>query len=58
MRGADPSWISRIPDTPIYRTANAIDSIPTGMSHHPEEFRHVVKTGDYRTLVTATADLR
>ncbi len=37
--------MARIPDTPIYCTANAIDSI-NGHHHHPEWNFKVVKTGD------------
>ena len=37
--------MAQIPDTPIYCTANAIDSI-NGHHHHPEWNFNVVKTGD------------
>ena len=37
--------MSHIPNTPIYCTTNAIDSI-NGHHHHPEWNFHTVKTGD------------
>ncbi len=43
--GALGELLARIPDTPIYCTANAIDSI-TGPHHHPEWNFHPVRTGD------------
>ncbi|WP_213990786.1 anaerobic nitric oxide reductase flavorubredoxin [Sodalis sp. dw_96] len=43
--GALSELMARIPDTPIYCTFNAIDSI-NGHHHHPEWDFHVVKTGD------------
>ncbi|VTN11143.1 Anaerobic nitric oxide reductase flavorubredoxin [Raoultella terrigena] len=43
--GALTELMNSIPDTPIYCTANAIDSI-TGHHHHPEWNFKVVKTGD------------
>jgi anaerobic nitric oxide reductase flavorubredoxin len=43
--GALTELMSRIPDTPIYCTTNAIDSI-NGHHHHPEWNFHTVKTGD------------
>ncbi len=43
--GALTELMMQIPDTPIYCTANAIDSI-NGHHHHPEWNFHVVKTGD------------
>ncbi|XBS69298.1 anaerobic nitric oxide reductase flavorubredoxin [Acerihabitans sp. KWT182] len=43
--GALSALMARIPDTPIYCTLNAIDSI-NGHHHHPEWNFHVVKTGD------------
>jgi len=43
--GALSELMARIPNTPIYCTANAIDSI-TGLHHHPEWNFHQVKTGD------------
>ncbi|STW27699.1 anaerobic nitric oxide reductase flavorubredoxin [Klebsiella michiganensis] len=43
--GALTELMTQIPDTPIYCTANAIDSI-TGHHHHPEWNFKVVKTGD------------
>lgn len=43
--GALTELMSHIPDTPIYCTHNAIDSI-NGHHHHPEWNFHVVKTGD------------
>ncbi len=43
--GALSELMARIPNTPIYCTTNAIDSI-TGLHHHPEWNFHQVKTGD------------
>ena len=43
--GALTELMSRIPNTPIYCTANGVDSI-NGHHHHPEWNFHVVKTGD------------
>ena len=43
--GALTELMSRIPNTPIYCTTNAIDSI-NGHHHHPEWNFHTVKTGD------------
>lgn len=43
--GALPALMERIPNTPIYCTANAVKSL-TGQYHHPEWNFHVVKTGD------------
>lgn len=43
--GALTELMSRIPDTPIYCTANGIDSI-NGHHHHPEWNFHIVHTGD------------
>ncbi|MFT6987215.1 MAG: anaerobic nitric oxide reductase flavorubredoxin [Psychromonas sp.] len=43
--GALPALMAKIPNTPIYCTENAIDSI-TGLHHHPEWNFNVVKTGD------------
>jgi len=43
--GALPDLMERIPDTPIYCTANAVKSL-TGQFHHPEWNFRVVKTGD------------
>ncbi len=43
--GALTELMAQIPDTPIYCTANAIDSI-NGHHHHPEWNFNVVKTGD------------
>ena len=43
--GALTELMSYIPDTPIYCTTNAIDSI-NGHHHHPEWNFHTVKTGD------------
>jgi len=37
--------LEKIPNTPIYCTANAVKSL-TGQYHHPEWNFHVVKTGD------------
>lgn len=42
--GALPALMELIPDTPIYCTANAVDSL-TGQYHKDWDF-HVVKTGD------------
>lgn len=43
--GALPALMEKIPDTPIYCTANAVKSL-TGQFHHPEWNFKVVKTGD------------
>lgn len=43
--GALSLLMSKIPETPIYCTENAIDSI-TGHHHHPEWNFNTVKTGD------------
>ncbi|MDR6924355.1 anaerobic nitric oxide reductase flavorubredoxin [Pseudomonas sp. BE134] len=43
--GALTELMSRIPNTPIYCTANGVDSI-NGHHHHPEWNFHVVHTGD------------
>ncbi|SUB82776.1 Anaerobic nitric oxide reductase flavorubredoxin [Pragia fontium] len=43
--GALSELMARIPNTPIYCTTNAIDSI-NGHHHHPEWNFHTVKTGD------------
>lgn len=43
--GALPALMAKIPNTPIYCTENAIDSI-TGQHHHPEWNFNIVKTGD------------
>ncbi|NPE60998.1 anaerobic nitric oxide reductase flavorubredoxin [Dickeya dadantii] len=43
--GALSELMAHIPETPIYCTHNAIDSI-TGHHHHPEWHFHTVKTGD------------
>ncbi len=43
--GALTELMTRIPNTPIYCTENAIDSI-NGHHHHPEWNFNVVKTGD------------
>lgn len=43
--GSLPALMKRIPNTPIYCTANAIKSL-VGQYHHPEWNFHVVKTGD------------
>ncbi len=43
--GALPALMERIPDTPIYCTANGVKSL-TGQFHHPEWNFNVVKTGD------------
>ena len=43
--GALATLMAKIPNTPIYCTENAIDSI-TGLHHHPEWNFNVVKTGD------------
>lgn len=43
--GALTELMALIPDTPVYCTANAIDSI-NGHHHHPEWHFNVVKTGD------------
>lgn len=43
--GALSELMTRIPNTPIYCTYNAINSI-TGHHHHPEWNFHTVKTGD------------
>ena len=43
--GALPALMATIPNTPIYCTENAIDSI-TGQHHHSEWNFNIVKTGD------------
>jgi len=43
--GSLPALMEKIPDTPIYCTANAVKSL-TGQYHHPEWNFKVVKTGD------------
>lgn len=43
--GALTELMAQIPDTPIYCTYNALDSI-NGHHHHPEWNFHTVKTGD------------
>ncbi|MDD4700079.1 MAG: MBL fold metallo-hydrolase [Oscillospiraceae bacterium] len=43
--GSLPALIEKIPNTPIYCTANAVKSL-TGQYHHPEWNFQVVKTGD------------
>jgi anaerobic nitric oxide reductase flavorubredoxin len=43
--GALPALMERIPDTPIYCTANGVKSL-VGQYHHPEWNYKVVKTGD------------
>ena len=43
--GSLPALMAKIPNTPIYCTANAIKSL-VGQYHHPEWNFHVVKTGD------------
>jgi flavorubredoxin len=43
--GALPALMEKIPNTPIYCTANAVKSL-TGQYHHPEWNFNVVKTGD------------
>ncbi len=43
--GSLPYLMERIPDTPIYCTANAVKSL-VGQFHHPEWNFKVVKTGD------------
>ncbi|MDV5170309.1 anaerobic nitric oxide reductase flavorubredoxin [Photobacterium rosenbergii] len=43
--GALTALMARIPNTPIYCTENAVDSI-VGHHHHPEWNFHVVKIGD------------
>ncbi len=43
--GSLPALLERIPNTPIYCTANAVKSL-TGQYHHPEWNYKVVKTGD------------
>ena len=43
--GSLPALMEKIPNTPIYCTANAIKSL-VGQYHHPEWNFHVVKTGD------------
>jgi anaerobic nitric oxide reductase flavorubredoxin len=43
--GALPLLMSKIPNTPIYCTQNAVKSL-TGQYHHPEWDFHVVHTGD------------
>lgn len=44
--GSLPALMEKIPNTPIYCTANAVKSL-TGQYHHPEWNYKVVKTGDY-----------
>ncbi len=43
--GSLPALMERIPEIPIYCTANAVKSL-TGQYHHPEWNFRVVKTGD------------
>ncbi|MFB0918510.1 MAG: MBL fold metallo-hydrolase [Clostridiaceae bacterium] len=43
--GALPALMEKIPNTPIYCTANAVKSL-VGQYHHPEWNFNVVKTGD------------
>ncbi len=43
--GALPALMEKIPNTPIYCTANGVKSL-TGQFHHPEWNFKVVKTGD------------
>lgn len=43
--GSLPALMAKIPDTPIYCTANAVKSL-VGQYHHPEWNFKVVKTGD------------
>ncbi|WP_067514961.1 anaerobic nitric oxide reductase flavorubredoxin [Endozoicomonas ascidiicola] len=43
--GAMTALMAKIPNTPIYCTKNAIDSI-VGHHHHPEWNFHTIKTGD------------
>lgn len=43
--GSLPALLKIIPDTPIYCTKNAVDSL-VGQYHHPEWNFQVVKTGD------------
>ncbi len=43
--GSLPALMERIPDTPIYCTANAVKSL-VGQYHHPEWNFNIVKTGD------------
>ena len=43
--GALPALMEKIPETPIYCSANAVKSL-TGQYHHPEWNFNVVKTGD------------
>ncbi|KPD03379.1 anaerobic nitric oxide reductase flavorubredoxin [Moellerella wisconsensis] len=43
--GALSELMTHIPNTPIYCTANGVDSI-NGHHHHPEWDFHIVKTGD------------
>ncbi len=43
--GSLPALMEKIPDTPIYCTANAVKSL-VGQYHHPEWNFNVVKTGD------------
>ncbi len=43
--GSLPALIEKIPNTPIYCTANGVKSL-TGQYHHPEWNYQVVKTGD------------
>ncbi len=43
--GSLPALMEKIPNTPIYCTANAVKSL-TGQYHHPEWNYKIVKTGD------------
>lgn len=43
--GSLPALMEKIPNTPIFCTANAVKSL-TGQYHHPEWNYNVVKTGD------------
>ncbi|WP_434084538.1 MBL fold metallo-hydrolase [Lacrimispora xylanisolvens] len=43
--GSLPALMEKIPNTPIYCTANGVKSL-TGQYHHPEWNYQVVKTGD------------
>ena len=43
--GSLPALMEKIPNTPIYCTANAVKSL-TGQYHHPEWNYNIVKTGD------------
>ncbi len=44
--GSLPALMEKIPNTPIYCTANGVKSL-TGQYHHPEWNYQVVKTGDF-----------